>query len=123
MAYRYRFKAVPYRCEVKAFSVSTDISIHLPFWEDKWKASPELQESWDGYVRMVSGHEDIHKAYAIRTGERIDRDVLAIGVAKDCEDLKAEIEEITSRHVQQNRMDNRWFDAKEKIHQKNAIWF
>ena len=123
LRYKYTFQAALYRCEIKEFNISADIAVHLPHWEDKWKASLVLQKSWDNYVRMVSDHEDIHKIYAIRTADRIDKDVLAIGQRKRCEELESEVEAIFKRHLLQNRLDNTWFDAKEKIHQKNAIWF
>jgi len=123
LRYRYRFRSVPYHCEIKSFSINLDISIHLPFWVDKWKAPVELQQSWDRYVRMVSTHENIHKSYALRTVNLIDKDVSELKPVKRCDDLKAQVEGIAKRHVQQNKMDNRWFDAKEKIYQKNAIWF
>jgi len=123
LRYHYTFRVGLYRCEIKKHSVDVDIAIHLPYWENKWEASESLQKPWDQYVRMVSDHEDIHKEYAIRTAERLDDDISELGVFKSCDELKREVESISQRHMQQNRADNRWFDAKEKIYQKNAIWF
>jgi len=123
LRYHYTFRVGLYRCEIKKHSVEVNIAIHLPYWENKWEASEVLQKSWDQYVRMVSGHEDIHKEYAIRTAKRLDKDISELEVFKDCNALKKEVEAISQRHMQQNRADNSWFDAKEKIYQKNAIWF
>ncbi|OUS31912.1 hypothetical protein A9Q99_02125 [Gammaproteobacteria bacterium 45_16_T64] len=119
----YRFRGSLNRCELVGATTQLNVSIHLPYWEDKWKAPGYLQKSWDQYVRMVSDHEGIHKAYAIRTAERIDKEVSELVHEKDCEQLKAYIDEIVQKHMQQNRLDNRWFDAKEKIYQKHAAWF
>ncbi|MBV1920015.1 MAG: DUF922 domain-containing Zn-dependent protease [Pseudomonadales bacterium] len=123
LRYHYTFKVSLYRCEIKKHSVNVNIAIHLPYWENKWEASPSLQQSWDQYVRMVSDHEDIHKEYAIRTAKRLDKGISELGVFKGCNELKEEVDVISQRHMQQNRADNNWFDAKEKIHQKNVIWF
>ena len=123
LRYHYTFRVGLYRCEIKKHSVDVSIAIHLPYWENKWEASEPLQKSWDQYVRMVSDHEDIHKEYAIRTAKRLDKDISELGVFKGCNALKKEVEAISQRHMQQNRADNSWFDAKEKIYQKNAIWF
>jgi predicted secreted Zn-dependent protease len=123
LRYHYTFKVGLYRCEIKKHSVDVDIAIHLPYWENKWEASGSLQQSWDQYVRMVSDHEDIHKEYAIRTATRLDKSISELGVFKGCNALKQEVNAISQRHMQQNKADNSWFDAKEKIYQKNAIWF
>ncbi len=123
MRYDYIFRVGLYRCEIKKHSVDVNIVIHLPYWENKWEASESLQQSWDQYVRMVSDHEGIHKEYAIRTARRLDKGISALGVFKGCNELKEEVEAVSQRHMQQNKADNSWFDAKEKIYQKNAIWF
>ena len=123
LRYHYTFRVALYRCEIKKYAVDVNIAIHLPYWQNKWEASEPLQKSWDQYVRMVSDHENIHKEYAIRTAKRIDRGISELGVFKGCGELKKEVEAISRRHMQQNNADNRWFDAKEKIYQKNAIWF
>lgn len=120
---RYQYQAALFRCEVADHVVVLDVVIHLPHWKDKWKAPAHLQSSWDKYVRMVSDHEDIHKAYAIRTAERIDEEVSALGQAKDCEQLTHDIDKIVEKHLAQNRLDNKWFDAKERFYQKRLQWF
>ncbi len=123
LRYHYTFRVGLYRCEIKKHSVDVSVAIHLPYWENKWEASESLQRSWDQYVRMVSDHEEIHKEYAIRTAKRLDKDISDLGVFKGCNALRKEVEAIAQRHMQQNKADNSWFDAKEKIYQKNAIWF
>ncbi len=123
LRYHYTFRVGLYRCEIKKHSVDVRVAIHLPYWENKWEAPEVLQKSWDQYVRMVSDHEDVHKEYAIRTAKRLDKDISELEVFKGCGELKKAIEAISQRHMQQNRADNSWFDAKEKIYQKNAIWF
>ncbi len=123
LRYHYTFRVGLYRCEIKKHSVDVNVAIHLPYWENKWEAPELLQRSWDQYVRMVSDHEDIHKEYAIRTAKRLDKSINDLGVFKGCNELKEEVEAIARRHIQQNKADNSWFDAKEKFIKKTLFAF
>ena len=82
-----------------------------------------MAENWDNYVRMVSKHENVHKDYAVKTAHELDKRLAEIGVMKSCKDLKAKIEQTRQDVLAQNYLDNKWFDAKERVYQQKLKWF
>ena len=120
---RYQYQASLTRCKLLSYEPHLKIIIHMPHWENSWQASQQLVDNWNNYVRMVSNHEDIHRQYAIKMVEEFDRRLGELAHFKRCNELKEAIEQIRQEVIGTYRAQNAWFDAKERVYQKNLRWF
>ncbi len=53
--------------------VALSVTVTLPDWRDRGKASPELQAAWDGYFRALVAHERQHIEIVYREFPEIER--------------------------------------------------
>lgn len=120
---QYQYQASLTKCKLTTIQPQLHITIHMPHWENSWQADALLVENWNRYVRMVSDHEDIHKQYAIKMVEELEQALLKIGTFKRCNQLKEELEKVRSATLGKYRAQNAWFDAKERVYQKDMNWF
>lgn len=119
----YSLSAALFQCRLHSYQPILYVTVTLPHWKNKWQADQVLAENWDNYVRMVSKHENVHKDYAVKTAHELDKRLAEIGVMKSCKDLKAKIEQTRQDVLAQNYLDNKWFDAKERVYQQKLKWF
>ena len=110
-------------CRMVKVEPQLHIRIHMPHWENSWQADPELVKNWEHYVRMVSDHEDIHKQYAIKMVEELDHELKQLGKFKRCEQLREQYEKVKNRIISKYKLENAWFDAKERVYQRGLNWF
>ncbi len=123
MGARFRYDVSLTQCKLVDIRPTLHITIHMPHWENSWQADPRLVDNWNGYVRMVSNHEDVHKQYAIKMVEEYERRLHALGMFKRCKDLKAAVQKTRKEVVGQFNAENAWFDAKERVYRNGLQWF
>ncbi|MCG8670974.1 MAG: DUF922 domain-containing Zn-dependent protease [Pseudomonadales bacterium] len=120
---QYRLSAALYQCRLYSYKPILNVTVTLPHWKNKWEADPVLAENWDNYVRMVAQHESVHKKYAIQMAHELDKRLSEIGIMKSCREVKEKVEKIRSQVFAENKANNKWFDAKERVYQQKLRWF
>lgn len=120
---RYQYEVSLTQCKLRDIQPFLHIRIHMPHWKNSWQADPLLAENWSRYVRMVSDHEDIHKQYAIKMVNELDKLLHGLGSFKRCQQLEDEVEKVTNKTISKYKLENAWFDAKERIYQRELEWF
>ncbi|MDE1994676.1 MAG: DUF922 domain-containing protein [Rhizobiaceae bacterium] len=103
------------RCYISGVKVTLDTEIILPRWRDRRHASHELSLIWDTLSADIRRHEERHAEIAREHAQRMEKAILALPPAKDCDTLQAKATEVTTRETQLHDEDQARFDKIEAI--------
>jgi predicted secreted Zn-dependent protease len=108
---RYETEAqLPQGCRIDALQVRLNLSVTLPEWRPRAPASPE-----DGIRirRMLAGlavHEAGHRRHAIAAARTIERTILSLPLAADCQLARRGIDRIYRRELMRFRLRDQHYD-------------
>jgi predicted secreted Zn-dependent protease len=78
-------------CRVASDQVKLEIVSAFPRWVDQERATNEVRKAWESYSNALRGHEDGHRAIAIKAANAVDTLIHAGQSASTCESLKDKI--------------------------------
>jgi predicted secreted Zn-dependent protease len=78
-------------CHVSSDRVKLEIVSAFPRWVDQERATEEVRKAWESYSNALRGHEDGHKAIAVKAANAVDTLIHAEQGASTCESLKDKI--------------------------------
>lgn len=86
--WRFNHKQEGETCGIKDVTVAVGIAQTLPKWrgEDK-EGAAALKARWRKFIEALKGHEDGHRENGVKAGGEIEKALLAIQPASNCEDL------------------------------------
>jgi predicted secreted Zn-dependent protease len=78
-------------CRIASDQVNLDIISTFPRWVDQERATNETRRAWESYSNALRGHEDGHKAIAVKAANAIDALIHAEQGASTCASIEARI--------------------------------
>lgn len=76
-------------CSIKDVAIAVGIAQNLPKWrgEDKQEGGGALKARWRKFQEALKRHEEGHKEHGMKAAAEIEKVLLAIRPASNCEDL------------------------------------
>lgn len=102
------------RCRVEAHAVTLDLTVTVPRWTHRDRASRDARARWDAYLAALVAHEAQHRAMAVAAARRIDALLAATAPGARCRDLQWQVQKAVNRIQQRLAVDNRLLDRRTK---------
>jgi predicted secreted Zn-dependent protease len=109
------------RCYISSARVTVDTEIILPRWRDRRRASKQLSLIWDTLAADIRRHEDRHVEIARQHARQMERLILSLPSASNCDALQDKANEVTARETERHDADQARFDRIEAINFQNRI--
>jgi predicted secreted Zn-dependent protease len=78
-------------CRIASDQVKLEIVSTFPRWVDQERATNEARKAWESYSNALRGHEDGHKAIAVKAANAVDTLIHKEQGASTCASLKDKI--------------------------------
>jgi predicted secreted Zn-dependent protease len=78
-------------CRIASDQVKLEIISTFPRWVDQERATNEARKAWESYSSALRGHEDGHKAIAVKAAHAVDALIHAEQGAPTCASIEAKI--------------------------------
>jgi predicted secreted Zn-dependent protease len=85
--WKFNHKQEGETCGVKDVLVAVGITRTLPKWRDEEKGGRALKARWKKFAEALARYLDGHKEHGLKAGAEIEKVLLAIQPASNCEDL------------------------------------
>lgn len=112
---RYGRNSGDVRCKVQDVYVNIHAKVTLPRWKQRRRASIELALIWDTLLRDIRRHEESHIVIARSYASEMERQIRALYTRRDCSTLRADIDKLTSKLMEQHDKAQERFDRVETI--------
>ncbi|AYG68203.1 MULTISPECIES: DUF922 domain-containing protein [unclassified Rhizobium] len=109
------------RCHISSVKVTVDTEIILPRWRDRRHASKQLSTIWDTLAADIRRHEDRHVDIARQHARQMERQILSLPSASNCDALQEKANDVTTRETERHDADQGRFDRIEAINFQNRI--
>ncbi|NLR96269.1 DUF922 domain-containing protein [Rhizobium sp. P38BS-XIX] len=109
------------RCYISGVKVTVETEIILPRWRDRRGASKQLSIIWDTLSADIRRHEDRHVEIARQHARQMEKLILALPSANDCDALQDKANEVTTRETERHDADQARFDRIEAINFQNRL--
>lgn len=109
------------RCYISGVKVTVDTEIILPRWRDRRHASKQLSMIWNTLAADIRRHEDRHVEIARQHARQMERLILSLPSASNCDTLQDKANEVTARETDRHDADQARFDRIEAINFQNRI--
>ncbi len=74
-------------CGLKDIAIAVGVAQTMPKWRGEDKGGAALKARWQKFLEALKRHEDGHKENGMKAGAEIEKALLAIRPASNCEDL------------------------------------
>ncbi len=78
-------------CTTDSFTVTVDITFHVPKWISAGDAPQPLVAKWDNYLEKLMMHEKGHRDRAVEAADELTRAVAVLPPARTCDELDREV--------------------------------
>jgi predicted secreted Zn-dependent protease len=78
-------------CRIASDQVKLEIISTFPRWVDQERATNEARKAWESYSNALRGHEDGHKAIALKAANAVDTLIHVKQGASTCASIEAKI--------------------------------
>ncbi len=103
------------RCYISGVKVTVDTEIMLPRWRDRRHANKQLSLIWDTLEADIRRHENRHVEIARQHARQMERQILSLPSASNCDALQEKANAITERETERHDADQARFDRIEAI--------
>ncbi|HEV7437810.1 MAG TPA: DUF922 domain-containing protein [Pseudorhizobium sp.] len=104
------------RCSVGSAQVTLKTHLILPRWSNRRRATKNLRFIWDTLSSDIKRHEERHAEIARGYARTLEKELLGLRAASDCNELEKKVGETTQRVLAAHDKDQLRFD---KIESKN----
>lgn len=80
------------QCHIGGARVTVTVEIILPRWRDRSRAEPRLSAVWDKLAADIRRHEEQHAAIARENAAKMEKAILALPPARDCDALQGRVD-------------------------------
>lgn len=101
-------------CDISKAKVAVDAKVTLPKWTGRKSANKELGEAWDNIDRYTRLHEAMHVAIAFRFAKQMEKELIALQPAKNCDQMKALSKQLVDDYLKEHDRVQKQFDADEQ---------
>jgi predicted secreted Zn-dependent protease len=108
----YQLTPTPSGCAYTGFRTTTTIVTTMPRWTPPTNVVPEVKEQWTRFFTNLMQHEVGHARIGMAAAAEINRQVLQIGGASDCEGMKREIDGLANRIVEIHHARDKEYDER-----------
>lgn len=109
------------RCSIGGAKVTLSTRIMLPRWSNRRKATPQLGLIWDTLAADIRRHEERHAEIARNHARDFEKQILALPPASTCAILKAKVDELSRRAMEDHDKDQKRFDRIEAANFENRM--
>lgn len=102
-------------CRVVDANIVVHAQVHLPRWNQRRTAQPDLALIWDTLSADIKRHEESHIVIARTAAGNMERQIKALPWRRDCATLKNDIDMLTSKLMKQHDLAQLQFDKVEGI--------
>ena len=102
----------PGGCYCTRFATTTTITTTLPRWTPPTNIFPQVKEQWTRYFTNLAQHEAGHARIGIAAAAEIQRQVAALGVHSDCQQLGAAVNEAADKVIHDYREREKEYDRR-----------
>lgn len=100
LSWNYTYNRDSYGCRLVTTNVYVASAIALPRWTAPPRVEPGLTEKWRRYEAALRAHELGHRERAVEHAKKL-RDVLRKLRRRDCDTLKAAVDEAGHAHIRE----------------------
>jgi predicted secreted Zn-dependent protease len=97
-------------CRIASDQVKLEIVFAFPRWVDQERATNEARKAWGSYSTALRGHEDGHKAIALKAANAVDTLIHAEQSASTCEALNDKITKAADEIIASSTSEQEGFD-------------
>lgn len=105
------YQTTPDGCELLGNEIDLELTMLLPVWLDRERATPAVAKRWDALRADIEAHEERHAQIARDYLARMRRQLDRPAVAEDCETLLSELRTRTDAMMGEHRDAQDAFDA------------
>ncbi len=98
-------------CALDAFTVTVDITFHVPKWARTDDAPHPLVEKWSRYLENLMTHEKGHRDRTVDAANDLTRAVAALPPARTCSELDREVKILAHARANKLLQDQKDYDA------------
>jgi predicted secreted Zn-dependent protease len=91
VTFALRYKTEDGSCRIASDEVKLEIISTFPRWVDQERATNGARRAWESYSTALRGHEDGHKAIAVKAANAVDALIHADQGASTCASIEARI--------------------------------
>jgi predicted secreted Zn-dependent protease len=111
ISWQYQWWQTDAACRMTSVTTRVKITMTLPRHVNPKVLPAGLQRRWFDYRTALEDHEDGHRTIGIAAARAIGRDLMALGVRPDCEQLARAAEDRARTIVSATRNRDRQYDA------------
>ncbi len=108
--WHYDYDRGPQTCSAESFKATIDIIFRYPKWVRDDGAPQSLVNKWDGYMKNLVMHENVHRDMAVRAAEELSCAVAALPPASSCAELDRNVRALYSEQMRKLSADERKYD-------------
>jgi predicted secreted Zn-dependent protease len=108
-------------CRIGGARVTVNVEIILPRWRDRSHAGRQLSIVWDRLSADIRRHEEHHAAIARDHARMMERAILSLPPARDCDQLQARVDAESARAIEAQDRAQAQFDMTEAASFQNRI--
>lgn len=102
-------------CRIGGAKVTLSTKLMLPRWTNRRKAGKDLALIWDTLSADIKRHEERHAEIARNHARGLERAIMALRPARDCDTLKAKVNAISRNAMVAHDKDQQRFDRIEAV--------
>ncbi len=110
-------------CAVDSFTVTVDITFHVPKWVPTDGAPQPLVEKWNRYLENLMMHEKGHRDKAVEAANELTHSVAALPPARTCGELDREVQVLGLAEKNKLLQDQKDYDDATKHGAKQGAVF
>ncbi len=101
----------PALCAADSFTVTVDITFHLPKWVRADDAPQALTDKWEQYAKNLLAHEKQHEQIALDAANELTRAVGELPSARTCAELDRNVRQLVEERMDKLINDQKFYDA------------
>ncbi len=110
----YGHDRTPQTCTTDSFTVTIDVTFHLPKWARNGDVPRQLAEKWDTYMEKLMMHEKGHRDRAVEAATELTRAVAELPPVRTCAELDQVVHSLCRTRLDKLIEDQKDYDTATK---------
>lgn len=108
-------------CKIENAQVNVHAKVFIPRWVNRKRAEPDIALIWDTLVSDIKRHEESHIIIARKHASELEQQAKKLFSRKDCEGLRADIDRLIEKTLDNLNKEQAYFDKVEAINFENRF--
>jgi predicted secreted Zn-dependent protease len=108
----YDYNRGPASCSAASFKAAVSVTYRFPKWVHTDKASKELVDKWQRYIRNLELHEEGHRDIAVAAAANLTHAVDSLPPAVTCDDIDRSVKALSRSYMKKINQDQKAYDVR-----------